>query len=148
MNLKRIIAQIIALLLTFLFVYTAASKLGDYNQFVEQMNSQPFNNSYTPLLVWGVPLAELLTSLLLMFSRSRLLGFYSSTALMALFTGYIILIQLNYYSYIPCSCGGVIRNLTWTQHLIFNIFFLILGIMGIVTEKKLNKQNLNPVSLT
>ncbi|WP_442892031.1 hypothetical protein [Chryseobacterium sp. VD8] len=39
----------------------------------------------------------------------------------------------------PCSCGGVIKNLTWPQHLIFNLFFVVITSLAI----RVNKKNLS-----
>jgi hypothetical protein len=57
---------------------------------------------------------------------SRLKALYLSVGLMIVFTTYIILI-LNFSSFIPCSCGGILETLGWTEHLIFNLFFIVTG---------------------
>lgn len=49
---------------------------------------------------------------------------------MFLFTVYIFMI-LNFTSFIPCSCGGVLEKLGWTEHLIFNAVFVIMGLIAI-----------------
>jgi hypothetical protein len=36
---------------------------------------------------------------------------------------------------LPCSCGGILQSMNWTQHLIFNIFFTLLGLGAIAFEK-------------
>ncbi|HZH70563.1 MAG TPA: MauE/DoxX family redox-associated membrane protein [Flavobacteriaceae bacterium] len=36
----------------------------------------------------------------------------------------------------PCSCGGVLEQLGWTEHLAFNIGFMGLGVVGILIENK------------
>src|SRR5690606_18655277 len=68
---------------------------------------------------------------LLCFRNTRLFGLYVSFALMSGFSIYIYLI-LNYSDFIPCSCGGVIENLGWTQHLIFNGIFTGLALIAIL----------------
>jgi hypothetical protein len=35
------------------------------------------------------------------------------------------LVKLLVFGRIPCSCGGLISSLSWTQHLFFNLFFLL-----------------------
>ena len=78
----------------------------------------------------------LLYSLIVMAGRvfTRRLGFIAAATLMLLFTFYI-----GYYltfdkEQLPCSCGGVISGMTWTQHFFFNLFFTGLGIAGAVLE--------------
>src|SRR5690606_10893575 len=49
---------------------------------------------------------------------------------MVAFTVYIYLI-LNYSDFVPCSCGGILEKLGWTEHLIFNAAAVLLSIVGI-----------------
>lgn len=48
-----------------------------------------------------------------------------------MFTAYIIVI-LNYSSFVPCSCGGILEEMGWKEHLIFNIAFTILAAIASV----------------
>jgi len=73
----------------------------------------------------------MIVSMLLIFEKSRLTGFYLSFLLMVLFTAYIVII-LNFTSFTPCSCGGVLEDLGWTEHLIFNVVFILLAIFALV----------------
>jgi hypothetical protein len=87
--------------------------------------------------LYGIPALELIAVFLLGVSffiknRVRYAGLYLSQILMLVFTGYIILIKLNFYKYIPCSCGGAFKNLNWTQHLALNLFFVAIGAWGII----------------
>jgi len=72
---------------------------------------------------------------MLAFLRFRLLGLYASFSLMVMFTAYIIAIT-KFSDYIPCSCGGVLQNMSWNQHLIFNIGFILLAVAGIIFHSK------------
>lgn len=133
---RKWLLEAIVLLLFILFVYAATSKLIDFKRFSFQMDSQPFDDRFTPWLVFGVPLTEFVIAAMLIFKRTLLAGLWASLILMLLFTGYIILIKLNYFGKIPCSCGGVISQLNWTQHLFFNLFFVLISIAGIVLRRK------------
>ncbi|WP_394364017.1 MauE/DoxX family redox-associated membrane protein [Chitinophaga barathri] len=135
--------EIIVLLLFSLFVYAATSKLMDYKVFLVQMNDQPFDDKFSILLVWGLPALQYLIAGLLIFRRTLLAGLYGSLALMLIFTVYITLIKLNFFNHIPCSCGGVIKQFTWTEHLYFNLFFIIISLAGIVFHKWL-RRNVKP----
>ena len=78
---------------------------------------------------------ELLLALLLCFKATRLTGLYASFFLMIAFTVYIYLI-LNYSDFVPCSCGGIIEKLGWTEHLVFNIAFATLALIALVLTEK------------
>ncbi len=127
--------EVIVLLLFLLFVYAAGSKLADYKYFEFQMNAQPFDDKYTPYLVFGIPALEFLIGGLLIFRRTMIWGLWASLGLLLIFTGYIVLIELNYYGTRPCSCGGVIGRLTWTQHLFFNLFFIAINAIGLILTR-------------
>jgi hypothetical protein len=47
-----------------------------------------------------------------------------------MFTTYIFLI-LNFSDYIPCSCGGVLEKMGWTEHIVFNLIFIVIAAIGV-----------------
>jgi len=75
-------------------------------------------------------------ALALMFERTRLPGLIASFILMTLFTIYTGSVLLHFFAYVPCSCGGVIRKLSWPQHMVFNLFFVALSVLGIVLQRR------------
>jgi hypothetical protein len=79
---------------------------------------------------------EVAISVSLVFERTRLLGFYGSLVVMGLFTIYTGIVLAHFFPYVPCSCGGVIKRLTWTQHLILNLSFVALSIVGILIQRR------------
>ncbi|MHB8208618.1 MauE/DoxX family redox-associated membrane protein [Mucilaginibacter sp.] len=123
--------ELLSFCLIVLFVYTASSKLVDFNQFKVAMYGQTLPHEVAALLVWLLPIVEITVSLLLLFEKTRLAGFYASLILMTLFSGYISLVLFHYFGRVPCSCGGVIKALGWRLHLVFNLFFLLLSLLGI-----------------
>lgn len=139
MKARDTILLICYFMFTSMFIYAAVSKLMNYEIFVIQMNRQPFPDRLTPLLVWGIPLSEVFVAIMMMTISLRRIGLFFATAMMICFTAYIVLVKLNYYGVIPCSCGGVIASFTWTQHLIFNLFFIAIGIVGIYLEQQYRK---------
>lgn len=86
--------------------------------------------SYAALVAWAIPLIELVISGLLFIPQKRGMGLYASFALMLVFTTYLSYMIL-FSSHLPCSCGGVLQQMTWPQHLWFNIGFTILAAAGI-----------------
>ena len=126
------VIKIICTLLVFLFVYAAVSKLANWSTFVSDMNNQPFPAFLKPILVWAVPLTELAIAGLLVFDTTRVIGLYASLLLMVAFTFYTGMVLLHFFAYVPCSCGGIIKNFSWGQHLVFNLFFVLIAITGIL----------------
>ena len=132
---RQVFLESISALLILLFVYASISKFLDFGTFHHDLNNQPFPHSWTPFLAWFIPLTEIAISIFLIFERTRLLGFYASLALMGLFTVYSIAILLHFFAYVPCSCGGVIKHLTWPEHLVLDLFFLGLSISGVLIQR-------------
>ncbi len=136
MNVKSHIAikTIINFLLILLWTYAAASKLADYETSRGEMLNQALPQWLEEILVWGIPMIELFTAGLLTFRKTRFYGTVISLFLLIIFTGYIAMVKLNYFDYVPCSCGGVIGSLSWEQHFVFNLFFVVLAATGLVLE--------------
>lgn len=133
---RKIIIEIISSLLILLFLYASVSKWLSFKTFIGEMNNQPFPNWMTPFLVWSIPFIEVLIAVGLIFEKSRVKSLYASLFLMLAFTIYTVVILLHAFKYIPCSCGGVIRKLTWPQHLVFNLFFVGISLLGIILKKR------------
>ena len=117
--------------LIMLFAYTAVSKLQDMEGFRKAMLNQPLPEWLADQLVWAVPLGELLTAGLLLYQPLQLWGFVLASLLMGAFTGYALLIILEQFPFIPCSCGGMLESLSWEQHLLVNSFFWVLSLSGL-----------------
>lgn len=128
---RSYLKTVYAVLLIFLFCYTALVKLLNLQEFRKELANQVLPEWSKPSLAWLIPGSEILVAGLLAFSVSRKIGFYGSTILMALFTGYMGLTYFGFFDRVPCSCGGVLRNMGFGVHLLFNLFFLILSIAGI-----------------
>lgn len=124
-------SEIIAYLYILLFVYAAVSKMLDFENFRVQLGQSPLLNAYAGIIAWMIPFLEILIALLLVFKASRRIGLLASLGLMVMFTAYIFLI-LNFSSYVPCSCGGILENMGWNEHLYFNIAFSFLAIGGLL----------------
>lgn len=123
---RELLTEIIACLLIILFIYTGVTKLLDFEKFSAQIGQSPLLTKWASLLAIVVPILELIVALLLALRASRLIGFYGSFFLLTIFTIYIV-IATSFADYVPCSCGGVIEHMTWPQHLIFNVAFLLLN---------------------
>ncbi|SFW76175.1 Methylamine utilisation protein MauE [Sinomicrobium oceani] len=134
------IVETICLLFVVLFTYAAVSKLLEFEKFRAQLGQSPLLTAFADMVVWTIPAVELAISLLLFVPRFRLGALYASLSLMTLFTAYIVAV-LYFSPYVPCSCGGILENLGWTEHLVFNLVFIALAIAGIVLYTTPEKTN-------
>ena len=103
-------------------------------------------SAYAGFVSYAVIIIEILIATLLSFEKSRTIGLYAATALMTSFTAYIFLI-LNYSDFVPCSCGGILEKLGWTEHLIFNLICVLSGIVAIHFAGKISLKNSKAVFL-
>lgn len=127
---KTIALEFISFCFIVLFVYTALSKLFDYERFHLQIMQSPILTGVGFFIAPAVIATELVVSLMLAMPSTRLIAFYACFSLMTMFTTYIIAI-LYFSLFVPCSCGGVLENLTWHDHIVFNIAFLLMAVAGI-----------------
>jgi len=130
-KIRTVIVDVISAFFILLFVYAALSKILDFEKFRVELGKSPIVSSFAGFMAILVPIIEISIALLLVVKRSQYLALYASFSLMVMFSVYIWII-LKFSAYVPCSCGGVLQNMTWTQHLFFNIGFVILGAAGIL----------------
>ncbi|MCX2681897.1 hypothetical protein OOZ15_18235 [Galbibacter sp. EGI 63066] len=128
---KNTIVEIISILFILLFIYTSINKLLNIKTFYMRLANFPFISSYAFWVAWGVPVLEIIITVLFFLPKYRLSALYASFTLMSIFTAYIILV-LRVSNSIPCSCGGVISSLGWKEHIVFNCAFIGLALWGII----------------
>lgn len=138
-NYHKIISKAVRLVFMVLFVYAGTSKILDFETFKFQLERSPYIMPHAAELAWGIPSLEYLVAVLLLLPRYSLIGLYTSLGVILTFTGYIYIV-LNYSNSVPCSCGGLISTLSWTEHLQFNLLLIVLTIFGILISHKLKAQ--------
>jgi uncharacterized membrane protein YphA (DoxX/SURF4 family) len=131
------ILTLIRIACMFLFMYTAYAKLIDHDRFLKGLSKVHIIAGFAVYVSWLVPISEILTFILLLLPRTAKLGLFAFTGIMILFSIYIIC-ALIWERNLPCHCGGVIEKLTWTQHLWFNLTFILLAIVGLCLSKSSN----------
>lgn len=134
---RDIYIEIAASLIVLLFAYTGISKMTDMQLFIGDMQKQPLPDWLKAPLVWIIPLTEIITAASLIFNKTRPVGFYAAAIILFVFTFYTILVLSRFFGKIPCSCGGFLRTLSWPQHLLLNMFFLMLAVSAIMYQHKL-----------
>ena len=137
------VLSVITSLLILLFIYAAVSKWLDFDRFQRQMQLQALPLFLRFSAPWFLPPLELVTGLLLLYQRTRRTGLYFALALLATFSIYILLALLQVYPRVPCSCGGVLKYMGWRTHFFFNLFFLLLTLVGIFLENRERRTGLH-----
>lgn len=130
-KIRETIVDIAAYLFIILFMYTAANKLLTIESFASTLAKLSFIGHYHMILAWGIPILEIVISIVLIFPSFRKAGLRASLLLMIAFTVYLIYMVLS-GSKLPCNCGGVISSITWQQHIWFNLSFVALAVIGLV----------------
>jgi len=137
-NKRNVLVEVIAGLFILLFVYAALSKLQDFEKFRVELGKSPILNAFAFPVSILIPVLEVIIAMMLVVKRFQYLGLYLAFSLMVMFSAYIIAI-LKFSSYIPCSCGGILQNMAWTQHLFFNIGFVFLGGIAVLIYPNQNE---------
>lgn len=119
-----------------LWVYTAGSKLTSFENYRLEMQHQVFSPIVSEILIYIIPITELLTAGLLLFQKTNKIGMILSALLMTAFTIYIVLIISGYFPKVPCTCGGVISAMGWKAHFVFNLIFLSAAILALYNTPK------------
>jgi putative oxidoreductase len=140
---KNRLPELLSSLLILLFVYTAISKLINFQRFGAVLSQSPLVGHWATSLSFSLPAIELLAALLLFLPQTRTRGFILSFILMAAFTGYIAFMLL-FTEKLPCACGGVLSSIGWAGHLLFNIVFTGIAWTGYKTGKNRGPQHLTP----
>ncbi|GAA4339847.1 MauE/DoxX family redox-associated membrane protein [Flaviaesturariibacter amylovorans] len=126
---KNTVSEICTALMLLLLVYTGTVKLFDFPAFQMVLSTSPLIGQHAITVARLLPLLELLIAVILFIPRTRLSGLAASTILMAVFTVYVAYMLL-FEPKLPCSCGGVIAAMGWPEHLLFNLFFTGIGLLG------------------
>ena len=118
-----------------LFTYAAVSKILDFQNFQIQIGQSPLLSAFAQAVAYGVIIAEIAIVLMLLNPKFNWLGLYGSFLIMVMFTAYIFIL-LNFSSFIPCSCGGILEKMSWNEHMFFNCAFVILSGIAIVLQSE------------
>jgi len=148
-HVKYYITETICLLFILLFIYASISKLMDFENFQVQVGQSPLISAFASWIAWLVLILELTIALLLYIPKFKIWGLLGAFSLMTFFTIYIFIV-LNYSSFVPCSCGGILEKMSWKVHLVFNFVFILLAALAVYWQTKIDhvkifSHNLKPV---
>jgi hypothetical protein len=138
-----LIADSISAMVLLLLLYAAFSKLADYAAFKFSLERSPLLRPFAPSITWLLPAVEITIAVLLFIPSTRSKGLYGALCLISLFTVYLAAMLL-FSPGLPCNCGGVLKSLSWPQHIFFNLFFILLSAIGILLYKK-HQQNIKRI---
>ena len=124
------ITTFISIFFILLFCYAAISKIMDFEKFQIQIKDSPLLGSFSEILPVSIIVIELVLVGLLCYQKTRNTGLLGSFILMLFFTGYIAHMLLTSEN-LPCSCGGILEKMSWTQHLYFNIGCAVLAAIAL-----------------
>lgn len=139
---KNLPTEAAAIVLALVFVYTAGSKWLDMAATLEAFLNQPFPKWMAMGLVYIIPSVEFVSGILLLVPKGRKIGFGIAVVLMGLFTGYVALVLTGIFGRIPCSCGGIVSSLGWSEHLVLNVALLTVAFVGFKGEGGRRKDEL------
>ena len=138
---KEFIADFMVGLIFMMLLYASFSKYFDFSAFQRAMHNQPFPSWFSDVLVIVLPPMEIIVAILLAADKARITGLKATIGLMTAFTLYIVAILVHLFPMVPCTCGGIIRLMSWPQHLLFNLFYIAIAIVAlkITIENQPNK---------
>lgn len=141
--LRKIVVEAIPIFFIGLFIYVATSKLLDYEAFASEVGFSPLLKSFGFQKAWGIWIAWILPAVqifiagLLLFGY-RLAGLFYTLIFIGILTLYILYV-LFFAAYVPCSCSGVLKSMTWTQHLYLNLVCIATAFVGIKLSQNKNE---------
>ena len=127
---KTGITTFISIFFILLFCYAAISKIMDFEKFQIQMTESPLLSTFAGFLPYVLVISEFIIAGLLCYRITQNAGLLASFILMLFFTGNIAHMLLTSEN-LPCSCGGILEKMSWTQHLYFNIGCAVLAAIAL-----------------
>jgi len=127
---KDWIAYFIRIICATLFVFSGFEKIITHSQFERGLEKVSMIGNYANIMSWSVPILELLIALLIVVNKTSRLGLKLFVLLMFIFTVYIG-IMLVWADRLPCHCNILIQQLSWSQHILFNVAFIAIAFFAI-----------------
>ena len=136
---NKSIIEIILTLLVFLFLYTGLSKYFDIYHFKTALVDAPLLKPFANVIAILLPGLEIVVVILLTIPATRIIGLWLSIVLLSIFSLYLTY-MVSFSKILPCGCGGVISQLSWKGHILFNLFFLSISIIALRLENKKHRR--------
>lgn len=127
-------SRAVGVLIALLFAYAAVSKLCAYEESKREMMNQVFPANIALILTWLVPVTELTLAAGLIINKFSFKALLASCLLLIVFTLYIAIAMSGSFGRIPCSCGGILEDMSYSAHMVFNLIFIVMAILAIALE--------------
>lgn len=129
---KNLVIEILIFLTSIVLIYAGISKILDIRLFQIQMGKSPMLPEFSiTFLSYFIPLIEILIAILLFIEKFRKFALYSSFILFLIFTLYLFVLN-NFFVDVPCACGGILGDIGYNTHIIFNLFFTLVLILILI----------------
>ncbi len=127
--------------ISILFAYSAIAKTGSYNAFLVRFSRIPIIYSTETWFLAPVLIAiEILVAVVILFEKSKLMGYLGAGFLLIIFTAFLIS-KIFGASSEQCMCGGILESLTLPQHIIFNLALLSLIVLRLINPQIIRKRS-------
>jgi len=117
-------------------------KLIDFPVYRIKMRRQYFFEPLKEWLVWGIPIVELLVALALIVTyvvgtaKGLRASLVANLILIGVFTLYAGLAATGIFGYVPCACGGVLEDMRWWVHFLFNLALTLIAALGVWLHRR------------
>jgi hypothetical protein len=108
--------------------------IDEHEKFVLGLSKVKFIGSNAIWVSWVVPASEIAVSILLIHPVTQRHGLFGFASLMVLFTLYI-LSMLLWAEKLSCHCNLIIEKFSFSQHLVFNVAFIVLALSALQLMK-------------
>jgi hypothetical protein len=132
----RTVIELIASALIVLFLYAAFSQVIFHKTYLAQFNHSTSSGLLSGIIVWTLPVLQLLLIWLLWRSQTRLAGLISALVAVSLFTIYLF-IMLPAGSKSACRCGELWQKASLEVNILFNLAIILLSAVGIILVGRL-----------
>ena len=128
-------------ILLIVFAFAAITKLLEQEKFYTNLVNSPIlelPSLVIHIMAWLIPILEVFVVIGLIWKRFQVQAIYLIVILLITYIIYTLAILLV-APYSPCSCGGVIALIGWTQHLYLQIGLLSLTFVEMYYHFKISK---------
>src|SRR5258707_6534158 len=134
MKSKKILVEVICLVLVLNFFYEGIYKLANLDDYHFWLGREPFLGPVAGILTYSIPIGEILLSLLFLFPATRLIALYSSLIGLILF---ILWIMSGYlFSHLLFWPHHALwQKPTWMQKMLISLGICWMSFMAIVLSR-------------
>ncbi len=134
---RQLYIQVATLLLLFVLLYTGLTKWINFSHYSRSMLSQPLPSGWLNILMYVIPIIEIIAAILLIPQQTRQLGLWITSIIMTAFTAYVVYIKLSALENTTCPCGGLFSKLNWNQHTWVNSLLTIIAMTATLLNRNL-----------